>query len=124
MAARPKPSTPRLLFVGNNEYRLDAPGAGQRASISDGQLCVIAMRPMGRMAFFAALVRALAGRSRTTDMVRLDDVQTLRVASRRSHLRVAIDGETCHLSPPLDYAIEAGALRVIAPPPGAGTTSA
>jgi diacylglycerol kinase family enzyme len=113
-----------LLFVGNNDYRIEAPGAGQRASISDGRLCVIALRPMGRMAFFGALVRALAGRSRTTDMVRLDDVQTLRVASRRSHLRVAIDGETCHLSPPLDYAIEAGALRVIAPPPGAGTKSA
>jgi diacylglycerol kinase family enzyme len=104
-----------LLFVGNNDYRLDAGGAGQRATISDGQLCVIAMRRMGRAAFFAALVRALAGRSRDDDMIRIDDVQTLRVASRRSHLRVAIDGETCHLSPPLDYAIEAGALRVIVP---------
>jgi diacylglycerol kinase family enzyme len=108
-----------LLFVGNNDYRLDAGGAGQRESISDGRLCVIAMRRMGRMAFFAALVRALAGRSRDSDMVRLDDVRTLRVASRRSHLRVAIDGETCHLSPPLDYAIEAGALRVIVPSPRA-----
>jgi diacylglycerol kinase family enzyme len=104
-----------LLFVGNNDYRLDAGGAGQRATISDGRLCVIAMRRMGRAGFFAALVRALAGRSRDGDMIRLDDVQTLRVASRRSHLRVAIDGETCHLSPPLDYAIEAGALRVIVP---------
>jgi diacylglycerol kinase family enzyme len=113
-----------LLFVGNNDYRLDAGGAGQRASISDGRLCVIAMRRMGRMAFFAALVRALAGRSRDSDMIRLDDVRTLTVTSRRSHLRVAIDGETCHLSPPLDYAIEAGALRVIVPSPTADAKSA
>jgi diacylglycerol kinase family enzyme len=113
-----------LLFVGNNDYRLDAGGAGQRESISDGRLCVIAMRRMGRVGFFAALVRALAGRSRDGDMIRLDDVRTLRVASRRSHLRVAIDGETCHLAPPLDYAIEAGALRVIVPPPVADPKSA
>lgn len=112
-----------LLFVGNNDYRLDAGGAGRRSAINDGRLCVIAMRRMGRLAFFAALLRALAGRSRDSDMIRVDDVQTLRVSSHRSRLRVAIDGETCHLAPPLDYAIEAGALRVIVPPPAAEAAS-
>jgi diacylglycerol kinase family enzyme len=104
-----------LLFVGNNDYRLDIGGAGQRASISDGRLCVIVMRRMGRAGFFAALVRALAGRSRPEDMVKLDEVETLKVASRRSELTVSSDGETCHIKPPLDYRIEPAALNVIVP---------
>jgi diacylglycerol kinase family enzyme len=104
-----------LLFVGNNDYRLDIGGAGQRASISDGRLCVIVMRRVGRAGFFAALLRALAGRSRPEDMVKLDDVETLKVASRRSELTVSSDGETCHIKPPLDYRIEPAALNVIVP---------
>lgn len=106
-----------LLFVGNNDYRLDAGGAGTRETISDGGLSVIVMRKMHRAGFFAALVRALAGRSRPEDMIRIDDVQSLRINSRRSYLRVSVDGETTHLAPPLDYAIEPKALLVIAPPP-------
>ena len=104
-----------LLFVGNNDYRLDLGGAGKRDSISDARLCVIMMRRMGRAGFFAAMLRALAGRSRPGDMIKLDDVQTLHVASRRSSLTVSTDGETYRLTPPLDYRIEPAALRVIVP---------
>lgn len=112
--ARETLDTP-LLFVGNNDYRLDVGAAGQRDSIDDGRLSVIVMRRMGRAGFFAALVRALAGRSRPEDMIRLDDVATLQVSSRRHFLRVAVDGETINLAPPLDYCIVPAALRVMAP---------
>ena len=33
-----------------------------------------------------------------------------------SRVRVAVDGETMHVAPPIDYRIRPGALRVIAPP--------
>ena len=104
-----------LLFVGNNDYRLDLGGPGRRETIRDGRLCVIVMRRMGRAAFFAALLRALVGRRRPGDMIKLDNVRSLTVESRRSHLTVSSDGETCRLAPPLDFRIEPGALRVIAP---------
>jgi len=105
-----------LLFVGNNDYRLDLGAPGQREKLDDGQLCVLVMRKKTRRGLIAASLRALVGRSRSDDMVRIEGVERLRVASRRSHLAVSLDGEIVREAPPLDYAIRKRALRVIAPP--------
>jgi YegS/Rv2252/BmrU family lipid kinase len=105
-----------LLFVGNNDYRLEMPGAGTRESLSDGQLCVMVMRKDTRIGLLATVVRALTGTTRSNDMVKLDGVERLRVDSRKHRLAVSLDGETCHVATPLDYAIRKGALRVMVPP--------
>ncbi|HXC74013.1 MAG TPA: diacylglycerol kinase family protein [Sphingomicrobium sp.] len=104
-----------LLFVGNNEYRLDIAAAGQRERLDDGRLCVLVMRKKTRRGMIAASIRALVNRTRRDDMVELDGVERLRVASRRSHLAVSLDGEVLRAAPPLDYRIRPKALRVIAP---------
>jgi diacylglycerol kinase family enzyme len=104
-----------LLFVGNNDYRLDLGAPGRRESLDDGKLCVLLMRKKTRRGFFAATIRALLDRTRRDDMVRLEDVERLRVDSRRSYLAVSLDGEVVRAVPPLDYRIRKKALRVIAP---------
>jgi diacylglycerol kinase family enzyme len=104
-----------LLFVGNNDYRIDLGAPGQRDSLEDGQLCVLVMRKKTRRGLIAASVRALLNRSRPDDMVRLDGVERLRVSSLRSQLAVSLDGEVARVAPPLDYRIRKKALRVIAP---------
>jgi len=104
-----------LLFVGNNDYALELPGAGRRESIEDGRLCVLVMRKKGALGLLAATARALVGMTRDDDMVRLDDVRRLRVASNRSSLTISLDGETLRLEPPLDYQILPKALTVITP---------
>jgi len=104
-----------LLFVGNNDYHLALPGAGRRDALDDGKLCVMVMRSKGRAGFVGATVRALVGRTRADDMVRIDGVERLRVASHRGQLAVSLDGEVCHIKPPLDYRIRPGALKVVAP---------
>ena len=104
-----------LLFVGNNDYRVDIGAAGTRESIADGQLCVFVMRKKTRSGMLAASLRAFIGRSRPDDMVRLDGVERLRVSIARSHLAVSLDGEVVRAEPPLDYRIRKQALRVIAP---------
>ena len=104
-----------LLFVGNNDYRIDIGAPGQRESIEDGTLSVFVMRKKTRAGLIAASIRALFNRARDDDMVRIDDVQRLRVESRRSMLPVSLDGEVVRAEPPLDYKIRAKALRVIAP---------
>jgi len=104
-----------LLFVGNNDYRLDIGAPGQRESIDDGRLSVFVMRKKTRRGLIAASIRALFNRARPDDMVQIDDVQRLRVSSHRSALAVSLDGEVVGASPPLDYKIRAKALRVIAP---------
>lgn len=104
-----------LLFVGNNDYRLAFPGAGQRQSLDGGELCVMVMRSKSLPGFLAATGRALLGLSRDDDMVRLDGVHKLKVDSHRSHLSLAMDGESIALPPPLTFRIRAKALRVIIP---------
>ncbi|MEO5972812.1 MAG: diacylglycerol kinase family protein [Sphingomicrobium sp.] len=115
-AERASVDTP-LLFVGNNDYSFELPNAGTRAALDDGRLCVMVLRKKGRAGLIAASLRALAGRVRPDDMIRLDHVTRLRVGSHRSHLTLAIDGETVALKPPLDFRIRPAALTVIAPPP-------
>ncbi|MEO7365945.1 MAG: diacylglycerol kinase family protein [Sphingomicrobium sp.] len=104
-----------LLFVGNNDYALELPAAGKRDRLDDGILCVLVLRKKNRLGLFAASLRALAGMTRKDDMVRLDDVERLRVAGRRTRMTVSLDGETVSMDCPLDYRIRKAALRVIAP---------
>jgi YegS/Rv2252/BmrU family lipid kinase len=104
-----------LLFVGNNGYRLDLGAPGRRESVEEGCLSVYVMRKKTRRGFIAASIRALFNRSRNDDMVRLDHVRRLRVASEQSSLAVSLDGEVVRAEPPLDYKIRQKALRVIAP---------
>lgn len=104
-----------LLFVGNNDYRVDLGAPGRRETLEDGQLCVLVMRKKTRRGLIAASIRALFNRARSDDMERLDGVRRLHVRSKRSHLTVSLDGEVISAQPPLEYSIRAMALRVIAP---------
>ena len=104
-----------LLFVGNNEYRTDIGAAGTREKLDGGELCVFVMRKKTRRGMIAASVRALFNRMRPDDLVRLDHVERLQVASHRSQLAVSLDGEVIRAEPPLDYKTRKQALLVIAP---------
>jgi YegS/Rv2252/BmrU family lipid kinase len=104
-----------LLFVGNNDYRIDIGAPGQRESLDDGQLCVMVMRKKTRRGFIAASVRALLNRVRDDDMEMIDGVERLRVSSHRRAIAVSLDGEIVRAEPPLDYRIRKGALQVVAP---------
>lgn len=104
-----------LLFVGNNDYRIDIGAPGKRESIDDGQLFVLVMRKKTRRGMIAASIRALLGRSRRDDMVQLEGVERLRVSAPRPQLAVSLDGEVVRSAPPLEYKIRKQALRVIAP---------
>jgi diacylglycerol kinase family enzyme len=104
-----------LLFVGNNEYRVDIGAAGQRESVDRGELSVLVMRSKTRAGLIAASIRALLDRARADDMVQIDGVERLRVASHRSRLAVSLDGEVVSAQPPLDYKVRKRALRILAP---------
>ena len=104
-----------LLFVGNNDYRIDLGAPGRRESLEDGRLSVFVMRKKTRRGLIAASIRALFNRTRPDDMVQLEGVERLLVQSRRSHLVISVDGEVESVNPPLDYRVRKGALKVIAP---------
>jgi diacylglycerol kinase family enzyme len=104
-----------LLFVGNNDYRIDLGAPGRRESLEGGELCVMVLRHKTRRGLIAASIRALLGRARSDDMVRIEGVQRLRVGSSWPLLAVSLDGEVVRVEPPLDYSIRSRALKVIAP---------
>ncbi len=104
-----------LLFVGNNDYRIDIGAPGKRESLDSGELCVLVMRKKTRRGLIAASIRALVGRSRPDDMVRLEGVEKLLVAASRPQLIVSLDGEVVRSEPPLEYRIRKQVLRVITP---------
>jgi diacylglycerol kinase family enzyme len=104
-----------LLFVGNNDYRIDIGAPGRRERLDAGVLCVMVMRKKTRRGMIGASIRALLERSRADDMVRIEDVKRLRVGSHRSQLAVSLDGEVVRAEPPIEYNIRKKALRVIAP---------
>ncbi|HEV8406529.1 MAG TPA: diacylglycerol kinase family protein [Sphingomicrobium sp.] len=104
-----------LLFVGNNDYRIDIEAPGRREHLDQGEMCILVMRKKTPWSFLAASVRTFFGRSRNDDMVRLDDVERLRVSAVRRQLAVSLDGEVIRVRTPLDYRIRKQALRVIAP---------
>jgi len=104
-----------LLFVGNNDYQLALPGAGQRDRIDGGCMCAMMMRKKGVPGFLMAVARALLGIPRHDDMVKADGARQIRVDSTRSVIAIAIDGETLELKPPLEFRIRPGALRLIVP---------
>jgi YegS/Rv2252/BmrU family lipid kinase len=104
-----------LLFVGNNDYRIDIGAPGRRETLDAGELCVLVMRKKTRRGMLAASLRAFFGRSRTDDMVRMEDVEQLRVSAPRPQLAVSLDGEVVRAMPPLQYRIRKRSLRVIAP---------
>lgn len=104
-----------LLFVGNNDYRIDIGAPGKRESIEDGRMSVFVMRKKTRRGFMAASIRALFNRTRDDDMVKLEDVERLRVSTQRHALAVSLDGEVVSADTPLDYRIRKKALLVIAP---------
>ena len=103
-----------LLFVGNNDYRIDLRAAGTRNRLDAGVLCVMVMRKKTRRGMIAASIRALFDRTKAEDMVQLDHVERLSVASQRKELAISLDGEVVRATPPLEYQIRKKALRVIA----------
>jgi diacylglycerol kinase family enzyme len=105
-----------MLFVGNNRYVLEAGRLGQRAALDDGVLSVYAVASRRRMALLGFALRMLVGRADPDrDFAAIGDVPELRVTGPKRCIDVALDGEVKSLAVPLDFALDSGALGVIAP---------
>lgn len=109
-----------LVFVGNNQYELDLLTLGVRKCLSSGTLTLYTANCTTRWGLVRLLVRALFGRLKQARDFDILCGPQFTVHSRKRRLSVALDGETTHLIPPLEYKSLPGALLVIAPPDSAG----
>ena len=104
------------LFVGNNQYRLDLLGLGQRERLNGGELWLYIARQRTRLSLLWFTFRALLGLTQPQRDLMCFAAESATISSRRKALSVATDGEVEWMHPPLHYRTRAGALRVFAAP--------
>ncbi|HEX8130203.1 MAG TPA: diacylglycerol kinase family protein [Pyrinomonadaceae bacterium] len=104
-----------FVFIGNNEYQMDAFNLGARSCLDAGHLSLHLTRDIGRWGLVRLAVRALFGRLRESKDFDALCAREVWIDTRRTRLRVATDGEVSIMRSPLHYAVRPGSLRVIAP---------
>lgn len=104
-----------LVFVGNNIYDLDLLNGGTRARLNRGELSLYIANVQNRWGMLMLILRTGLGRLKQSRDFNSFALSSCSIKSRRRRLHVAVDGEVIRLSPPLDYQVQASALRVIVP---------
>ncbi len=108
------------LFVGNNRLQLTRVGiAGQQAdAVEQGQLAAIVVRPIGTLALFGLLMRGVLGQLGEADNIDSFSFRRLTVTPRGlKRIKVATDGETAWMRPPLVFEIAPQPLLLLVPAP-------
>jgi len=105
-----------FVFVGNNEYEMNAFNCGARSRFDRGDLYLYIAKTPSRLGLvglaFLSLVRDLA----QTDHFARWCLAEFTVESHKRVLPVYLDGEVLTLRPPLRYRTRPKDLRVIVPP--------
>ncbi len=110
-----------FVFVGNNEYRMAGLHAASRDSLAGGYLALYVMHARHRRSLLRLGIQVLWRGVAGVDELELIPVTEATIETRRSRLRVALDGEVMLLQSPLVYRCRPGALAVVAPWPAGGT---
>ncbi|MGY3266279.1 diacylglycerol/lipid kinase family protein [Lysobacter sp. HA35] len=106
-----------FVFVGNNDYVVQGPHAGERACLDDGVLSVYVLRPHTTWGLIGLALRALIGQ--VSDRRDMDAIATtsLVVESGKHSVRLARDGEVEMTDSPVRFRVMPRALKVLAPRP-------
>ena len=105
----------RFLFVGNNEYEMNAFAYSARSRLPSGQLHLYVARPRGRLGMIGLLLLGLVRDLKTTEYVDCRTLPGFTIETRERSLPVYLDGEVKVLESPLRYRTQPGALRVLRP---------
>jgi diacylglycerol kinase family enzyme len=106
-----------FVFVGNNDYIVQGPEAGRRATLDDGLLSVYVLHPRTAAGLlWLALRTLLLGTSGARDLD-MFEAHELEVHAHAARLPVARDGEVGELDTPIRFEVQPRALRVLAPAP-------
>ena len=104
-----------FVFVGNNKYEMESFNIGRRARLDAEQLSLYFSHRTSRLGLVMLALRALLGRVEKAEQFVAMCTTEVSIATPRSRIRVATDGEVTIMEPPLRYRIRPLALRVIVP---------
>ena len=106
----------QLRPLGLNITEMNLMAAGARGCLDRGELSLYFTHRTGRFALLWLALRGLFGRlDQAADFEALC-LNGFVVQTAKKTLRVAVDGEVIGLTPPLQFRVRPGALRVVAPP--------
>jgi diacylglycerol kinase family enzyme len=106
-----------FVFVGNNEYTIEGTHLGGRTTLDAARLFAYLAPRVRARELPMLLVRALLGRTRTSEAFEIMSAPELWVDPLHARrIRVALDGEIATMTTPLHYRTWPGALRVLLPP--------
>lgn len=104
-----------FVFVGNNEYEMDMYLIGRRPSLEEGKLSLYFLHRQGRAGLIMLLWKTVTGGLKQWKDFEAVSTDHVTIRARRRRIRVAFDGETDPMRPPLEYRIRPKALKVIVP---------
>ncbi len=105
-----------FVFVGNNEYEMDAFKIGTRNCLDAGKLSIYLLRRTGRMGLVRLALSSLFGLlQQSKDFEALCSAEVTIETRRKKNLLVAFDGEVKMMQTPLYYRVREKSLRVIVP---------
>jgi YegS/Rv2252/BmrU family lipid kinase len=107
--------TTPFVFIGNNEYAMEAFNIGLRERLDRGVLSIYITHRTSRLKLISLALRAVFGSLRDDkDFLALRSNE-VKIETPHKRLRVALDGEITVMVPPLQYRVRPRALRVIVP---------
>ncbi|MFI5241962.1 MAG: diacylglycerol/lipid kinase family protein [Gemmatimonadales bacterium] len=104
-----------LVFIGNNEYRMEGFDIGARERLDGGQLSIYVVKKPGRAPLVLLALQAMLGRLRQSRDFEAVLASDCAIETRHAQLLVATDGEVSTMSSPLRYRMRPRCLRVFVP---------
>lgn len=104
-----------FVFVGNNEYEMNAFTYGARSRLDSGKLYLYVVRSRGRLELLWLVLLGLFRDLKRTDRVECWSMPDLTIEVRKRSIPVYLDGEVMVLETPLRYRTRVRDLRVILP---------
>ena len=105
----------RFLFVGNNEYEMNAFTYSARPREPSGSLHLYVARTRGRLGMIGLLLLGLVRDLKTTEYVDCQTLPAFIIETRERSVPVYLDGEVIVLESPLRYRSRPRSLQVISP---------
>lgn len=104
-----------MIFVGNNQYEVEGIRTGTRACLNEGCLSVSIANAHSALGLIRLSLLALFKRLSGVEEFEVFTTKGVVVETKRSMVRVSLDGETMLMTSPLHYRIRPVCLRVIVP---------
>lgn len=104
-----------IIFVGNNEYKLDPFSLGTRDSLEQGVLSLYIAKCKTRLGIVKLVISAMFNRLSISDDFDNKLVTELRIDSRKKGMHISYDGEVKFMETPVKYKILPKHLKVILP---------